>query len=104
MTKGTKFGIGTPLRQLVAKNIRAAREHAGLSQRDMVSLTGIGQVYLSQGEDGRWHIGIDNIYKIACAIGPAPHDLVNPDFRADKLKNPGSPVKSEPQKSDPPES
>jgi transcriptional regulator with XRE-family HTH domain len=98
MTQDIKTTVGTPLRQIVAKNVRAAREHAGLSQRDMVALTGIGQAYLSQVEDGRWNIGIDNIYKIARATGFAPHDLLTPDFRPDKLKKAGPTIRPGPKK------
>jgi len=78
MTRGknTKGDI----RLTVAKNAKLAREYAGLSQRDMVKKTGIGQAYLSQVEDGRWNIGVDNVAKIARATGFQPHDLLNPDF------------------------
>lgn len=79
MTRGkskNKEGI----RLTVARNVKLAREYAGLTQRDMLQITGIGQAYLSQVEDGRWNIGVDNVAKIARATGFEPHDLLNPSF------------------------
>jgi len=52
----------------------------------MVRKTGIGQAYLSQVEDGRWNIGVDNVAKIAHATGFEPHDLLNPDFDPDTFE------------------
>jgi transcriptional regulator with XRE-family HTH domain len=43
-------------------------------------MTGISQSYLSQVEAGSWNIGIDNIAKIALAVGLAPHELLNPAY------------------------
>lgn len=68
------------IRMTVARNARLAREYAGLTQRDMLQITGMGQAYLSQVEDGRWNIGVDNVAKIARATGFEPHDLLNPSF------------------------
>lgn len=79
MTRG-KSKKNESIRMTVARNARLAREYAGLTQRDMVQITGIGQAYLSQVEDGRWNIGVDNVAKIARATGFEPHDLLNPSF------------------------
>jgi transcriptional regulator with XRE-family HTH domain len=68
------------LRLTFARNVRLARERAGLSQRDLCGTTGISQAYLSQVENGRWNVGLDNIAKIAVAVGVAPHDLLDPSF------------------------
>jgi transcriptional regulator with XRE-family HTH domain len=59
-------------------NIKAARELAGLTQRGLCKLTGVSQSYLSQVENGTWNIGIDNLAKVARALGVRPHDLLNP--------------------------
>jgi hypothetical protein len=46
MTRGTNK-IELVIRQIVASNIRMAREHAEMSQRDLCELANIGQAYLS---------------------------------------------------------
>jgi transcriptional regulator with XRE-family HTH domain len=79
MTRGTNE-VESGIRQLVGANVKAAREYAGLSQRDLSEKAGIGQAYLSQCESGRWNIGVDNIAKIARVTGFLAHDLLNPDF------------------------
>jgi transcriptional regulator with XRE-family HTH domain len=79
MTRGTneaELGI----RQTVGKNVKAAREYAGLSQRELCERASIGQAYLSQCESGKWNIGVDNIARIARATGFRPQDLLDPNF------------------------
>jgi transcriptional regulator with XRE-family HTH domain len=71
-------GTGNTLRLILGRNIKIARERANLSQRDLCATTGISQSYLSRVEAGEWNIGIDNIAKIASAVGLAPHELLNP--------------------------
>jgi transcriptional regulator with XRE-family HTH domain len=68
------------LRMSVGKNVKAARELADLSQRDLCAKTGISQSYLSQVENGTWNIGLDNIERIARAVGIAPYLLLHPSF------------------------
>jgi transcriptional regulator with XRE-family HTH domain len=80
MTRGKYKAIEGGIRQLVGQNVKAAREHAGLSQRELCEKTNIGQAYLSQCESGKWNIGVDNIDRIAKATGFAAHELLNPDF------------------------
>jgi len=79
MTRGTneaELGI----RQTVGKNVKAAREYAGFSQRELGEKAGIGQAYLSQCESGKWNIGVDNIARIARATRFRPQDLLDPNF------------------------
>jgi transcriptional regulator with XRE-family HTH domain len=80
MVRGKNAPWVNALRLTFAKNVRLARERAGLSQRDLCGTTGIAQAYLSQVENGRWNVGLDNIMKIAVAVGVAPHDLLDPSF------------------------
>ena len=68
------------LRMLVGKNVKSARELSGLSQRDLCAKTGISQSYLSQVEKGTWNIGLDNIERIARAVGIAPYLLLHASF------------------------
>src|ERR1700742_4002595 len=75
------------LRMSVGKNIKAARELADLSQRDLCAKTGISQSYLSQVEKGTWNIGLDNIARIAGAVGIAPYLLLHPSFAQGPAKS-----------------
>jgi transcriptional regulator with XRE-family HTH domain len=79
MTRGINE-VETSIRRLVGSNVKAAREYAGLSQRELAERAGIGQAYLSQCESGKWNIGIDNIARIARSTGFLPHDLMHPKF------------------------
>jgi transcriptional regulator with XRE-family HTH domain len=79
MTRGINE-VETGIRQLVGSNVKAAREYAELSQRELAEEAGIGQAYLSQCESGKWNVGIDNIARIARATGFLPHDLLHPKF------------------------
>jgi len=85
MTRGKNKPVEGGIRQIVGQNIKAAREYAGLSQRDLCEKANIGQAYLSQCEAGKWNIGVDNINRIAQATGFAAHDLLHPDFEPASL-------------------
>jgi transcriptional regulator with XRE-family HTH domain len=62
-----------------------AREYVGLSQRELSDRVQIGQAYLSQCEAGKWNVGVDNIERIARALGVLPRDLLDRDLRIDRL-------------------
>ena len=80
MSLRTNKKANSSIRQTVGSNVRAAREYAGLSQRELCHRAQLGQAYLSQCEAGKWNIGVDNIARIARATGFLPHHLLNPDF------------------------
>ena len=69
------------LRTAIGRNITMAREHAGISERDLCNLTGIKPLYLCNIENGTYNILLDDIANIAAVLGVAPDDLVNPRFR-----------------------
>ena len=69
------------LRAIVGRNIKVARESAGLDERDLCHLTGISHLYLNEIENGTCNILLDDIANISAALGVAPEDLVNPRFR-----------------------
>ena len=77
MSLGTNKKANNSIRQTVGSNVRAAREYAGLSQRELCHRAQLGQAYLSQREAGKWNIGVDNIARIARATGFLPHHLLN---------------------------
>jgi transcriptional regulator with XRE-family HTH domain len=85
MASGKNEKADESIRRTVGNNVRAAREHAGLSQRELCDRAQLGQAYLSQCESGKWNIGVDNIARIACATGFLPHHLLNPDFEPESL-------------------
>ena len=66
------------LRMVIARNVKAARTEAGLSQRELCNLTKITQSYLSQLEAGSWNLGVDNVAKLSRALGIPPHALLDP--------------------------
>ena len=87
MTRGKNKPTENGIRQTVGNNVKAAREFAGLSQRELCEKANLSQAYLSQCESGRWNIGVDNIDRIAKATGFAAHDLLNPDFEPASLNS-----------------
>ena len=80
MTRGINKPEDNGIREIVGRNVKAAREYAGLSQRELSNRAKVAQSYLSQCESGKWNIGVDNIARIAKATGFNPHDLMNPKF------------------------
>jgi transcriptional regulator with XRE-family HTH domain len=83
MSVRTNKKANNSFRQMVGSNVRAAREYAGLSQRELCHRAQLGLAYLSQCEAGKWNTGVDNIARIARATGFVPHYLLNPDFEPD---------------------
>lgn len=63
-------------RQRIAAQIRAARLHANLSQQDVVTLTGLDRSTYQDIERGRSSPLLDNLLRIADAIGVPLADLV----------------------------
>jgi transcriptional regulator with XRE-family HTH domain len=80
------------LRAVVGRNIKAARENAGLDEQDLCHLTGISHLYLHEIENGTCNILLNDIANISAVLGVAPDDLVNPRFRP--ADNDGSVVSS----------
>lgn len=48
-------------REVFAKNLRAARIEAGLTQNDVAKITGLTQAFLSLCETGNTNISLDNL-------------------------------------------
>jgi transcriptional regulator with XRE-family HTH domain len=65
-------------REIFARNFKAAREVAGLSQRDVYKLTGIGYTYLSRVENCRENISLDKMAILAAAVKKPLHELLAP--------------------------
>ena len=65
-------------REHFAKNFRAARRDAGLSQRDIQKETGIPQSHISEIESAMHNICIETMVKLANLVHVPVHELLKP--------------------------
>lgn len=63
------------VRKIVAKNLRAYRKNAGLSQEKLGALCGLHRTYIGGIEQNRRNASLKNIGKIADALGIQPMRL-----------------------------
>ena len=63
-------------RRRVGDQIRAARQHANLSQQDVIGRTGMDRSAYQDIENGRTSPMLDTLFRIADAIGVELADLV----------------------------
>lgn len=66
----------TETRLLFARNLRRAREAQGISQEMLAELAGLHRTYVGSVERGERNISIDNIGRLAKALGMEPADLL----------------------------
>lgn len=64
------------LRLLFSKNIRMRRAQLGLSQEALADAAGLHRTYIGSVERCERNISIDNIQRIADALGVSPHLLI----------------------------
>ncbi len=64
------------LRQRFADNLRKARLEKGLSQEALADLAGLHRTYIGSVERGERNISIDNIERLAEALGCRATDLL----------------------------
>lgn len=57
------------IRQIFAKNLKSERLAKNLSQEELADLAGLHRTYVSSVERGERNISIDNIAKLAQALG-----------------------------------
>ena len=69
------------LRKSFAANLRAAREAQGLSQEALAHDAGLHRTYIGSVERGERNVSIDNIERLARALGLEPADLMRPRYR-----------------------
>ena len=65
-------------REIFARNFKAAREAAGLSQREIHKQTGIGYTYLSRVENCLENISLDKMAVLAAAVKKPLFELLRP--------------------------
>jgi transcriptional regulator with XRE-family HTH domain len=65
-------------RDVLARNIRRAREHIGISQEHLADLAGLHRTYVGSVERGERNISVDNIERLAIALGTDIPDLFAP--------------------------
>lgn len=64
------------LRQVFARNVRLARNAAGVSQEELASQATISQTYLSQVESATRAVSIDVIERLASALNLSVSELM----------------------------
>lgn len=77
---GAKFADGhaAELRILFGSNFRAARQKAGLTQRDIEAITGIKQHYVSQIESGKQNPTLGTMAALALSVNKDVIALLRP--------------------------
>ena len=65
-----------PLRVTLAENLRRLRAVRGLSQEALADLAGLHRTFVGSVERAERNISVDNIEKLAGALGVSPADLL----------------------------
>lgn len=66
-------------RRAFGRRVRALRLAAGLSQEQLAEHAGLHRTYVSSLERGQRNVGLDNIWKLASALGVTPAVLFEGD-------------------------
>lgn len=88
MRKASRDLTGQPLRLIFAKNVRMARIDCGLSQEALAHAAGVDRAFLGTLERGTRNISIDNVERLAEAIGVPAHELLNPRLAEERGYDP----------------
>lgn len=56
-------------RRLFGQQVRILRESRGLSQEALAELAGLHRTYISSIERGQRNVGLDNVLRLASALG-----------------------------------
>jgi transcriptional regulator with XRE-family HTH domain len=69
------------LRQVLAKNVRLYRHTRGLTQEELADKAKLHRTYMGMIERAERNLSVDNIEKIARALGVKPHQLLMDERR-----------------------
>ncbi|WP_162041143.1 helix-turn-helix domain-containing protein [Undibacterium sp. YM2] len=79
MTKDTKPLIRQLAKVRFGLRLRLARENLQLSQELLAEKAGLHRTYIGQVERGERNISIDNMEKLAAAVGLEVWDMLRPE-------------------------
>lgn len=68
----------SPLRDIVARNMRKLRAERGWSQEFLANEAGLNRTYLSAVERSEQNISVDNLYRVAEGFGVEAWTLLKP--------------------------
>ena len=71
----------SPLRGILARNLRAIFAHIGWSQERLAAAADLNRTYVSAVERGEQNISIDNIYKLSRALGIDAQHLLDQEAK-----------------------
>jgi transcriptional regulator with XRE-family HTH domain len=77
-----KRTVKSPLRDILARNMRLMRAELGWSQEFLAAEAGVNRTYLSAVERSEQNISLDNIYKISKALKLDASKLIDANFKA----------------------
>ena len=75
-----KRTVKSPLRDILARNMRKKRAQLGWSQEFLAAEAGLNRTYLSAVERSEQNISLDNIYKISVAFKVDAFELIDTKF------------------------
>jgi len=64
-------------RRVLARRVRALRKGLGLTQEELAAQVGLRQAQISELESASNNIKIDNLHRLAAALGVRPHELLD---------------------------
>ena len=69
-------------KKLFASNLRRLRIATGFSQEALAERAGLHRTYVSSIERGERNVSLENIFRLAEALGADPRDLLAPEKKA----------------------
>jgi transcriptional regulator with XRE-family HTH domain len=70
-------------RQLFAINLRNARRNQGMSQETLAELAGLHRTYVGAIERGERNVSVDNMERLATAVGHQLYELLMAEVQND---------------------
>ena len=66
----------SPLRLILAANLRASRKRLGISQEELADRAHVHRTYVGAVERGEVNLSVDNIHRLAVALDVPAADLL----------------------------